>query len=79
MAADLVATAVTGHRVPVIDPTGAGDCFCATFAALHVMGTALPDALRRANAAGALAVGRLGPMEGNSSPAEIDAFLAGAG
>ena len=79
MGRDLVATDLAGHRVTVVDPTGAGDCFCATFAALHVMGMALPDALRRANAAGALAVGRLGPMEGNSSPAEIDAFLAGAG
>jgi fructokinase len=38
---------------------------------------ALQAALVRANAAGALAVTRLGPMEGNSTPTQIDAFLAG--
>ena len=78
MGRDLVATDLAGHRVSVVDPTGAGDCFCATFAALHAMGMPLPQALRRANAAGALAVQRLGPMEGNSTPASIDAFLEGA-
>lgn len=62
--------------VPVADPTGAGDCFCATLVTLHAMGLPFPEVLRRANAAGALAVGKIGPMEGNSTPAEIDAFLA---
>jgi len=78
MGAGLATLRVPGHAVSVVDPTGAGDCFCATFAALHMMGMDLQQALLRANAAGALAVGRLGPMEGNSSPAEIDAFLARA-
>ncbi len=68
--------AVAGHDVDVVDPTGAGDCFCATLVALLVCGAGLATALRRANAAGALAVMRLGPMEGNSTPAEVDAFLA---
>ncbi len=64
------------HPVPVVDPTGAGDCFCATFVALAVSGRfPFREALRRANAAGALAVGKVGPMEGNSSLAEIEAFL----
>ena len=62
--------------VPVADPTGAGDCFCATLVTLHAMGVPFPEALRRANAAGALAVGKIGPMEGNSTPDEIDTFLA---
>lgn len=61
------------HRVMVVDPTGAGDCFCATLVTLLAAGQALPQALARANAAGALAVQKLGPMEGNSSLAEIDA------
>ena len=60
------------HPVTVIDPTGAGDCFCATFVTLMAAGQSLPDALARANAAGALAVQRLGPMEGNATLAEID-------
>ncbi|OYU39630.1 MAG: hypothetical protein CFE33_09670 [Pseudorhodobacter sp. PARRP1] len=60
------------HRVQVVDPTGAGDCFCATLVTLLAAGQALPDALARANAAGALAVQKLGPMEGNSALADID-------
>lgn len=63
------------HPVTVVDPTGAGDCFCATFVTLMASGLHLAEALAHANAAGALAVGKLGPMEGNSSMAEIAAFL----
>jgi fructokinase len=36
-------------------------------------------ALRRANAAGAIAVARRGPMEGNSDAAEIERFLTERG
>lgn len=61
------------HPVAVIDPTGAGDCFCATFVTLSAAGQPLTLALDRANAAGALAVGKLGPMEGNASLVQIDA------
>ena len=65
------------HPVKVIDPTGAGDCFCATFVALMQMGYDLPCALTHANAAGALAVSKLGPMEGNADLPTIQAFLKG--
>jgi sugar/nucleoside kinase (ribokinase family) len=65
--------ALRAHPVTVVDPTGAGDCFCATLVTLLAAGQALPQALACANAAGALAVQKLGPMEGNSSLAEIDA------
>lgn len=64
-----------GHAVTEVDPTGAGDCFCGTFIALVSQGVPVPEAGRAANAAGAIAVTRLGPMEGNSDPDEIDAFL----
>jgi sugar/nucleoside kinase (ribokinase family) len=64
-----------GHAVAVRDPTGAGDCFCATFVALMTGGAGLTDALAHANAAGALAVQALGPMEGNSSLSAIRAQL----
>jgi sugar/nucleoside kinase (ribokinase family) len=65
------------HRVEALDPTGAGDCFCATFVSLMASGKYTFEAsLARANAAGALAVTRVGPMEGNSSIAEVEAFLA---
>ena len=66
------------HRVTPLDPTGAGDCFCATFVTLWSRGAfGFSDALARANAAGALAVGKVGPMEGNSNLAAIEALLRG--
>lgn len=63
--------------VPVaeVDPTGAGDSFGGTFVALRLAGMPPAEALRLANAAGALAVTRQGPMEGTSTRAELDAFL----
>ena len=61
-----------------VDPTGAGDCFGGTFVAALALGVPLERALLLANAAGALAVGKKGPMEGNSTMAELDAFLARA-
>lgn len=64
-----------GHRVTEVDPTGAGDCFCGTFIGLLTQGVSLREAGEQANAAGALAVTRRGPMEGNSTPDEIAAFL----
>ena len=66
---------LTGYSVEEIDPTGAGDCFCGTFVALLAQGVPVPDAARKANAAGAIAVTRRGPMEGNSTPDEITALL----
>ena len=66
------------HSVDVVDPTSAGDCFCATFIALISSGDySFEKALQYANAAGALAVAKVGPMEGNSSLREIENFLAG--
>jgi fructokinase len=59
-----------------VDPTGAGDCFGGTFVACLALGVPLERALPLANAAGALAVGKKGPMEGNSIMAELEAFLA---
>ncbi len=65
------------HDVEVCDPTGAGDCFCATFVTLITAGQhSLRQVMERANAAGALAVTKVGPMEGNSHLATIEGFLA---
>jgi sugar/nucleoside kinase (ribokinase family) len=61
-----------------VDPTGAGDCFGGTFIASLAREEAPDRALMLATAAGALAVRRKGPMEGNSTLAEIEAFLAQA-
>jgi sugar/nucleoside kinase (ribokinase family) len=65
-----------GHAVQELDPTGAGDCFGGTFISLLAQGSSLQDAGSQANAAGALAVTRRGPMEGNSSPAELKNFIS---
>ncbi len=70
---------VAGHPVEEIDPTGAGDCFGATFVTAWLEGLGPERALRLANASGALAVRKKGPMEGASTRAEIEVFLAGAG
>ena len=61
-----------------VDPTGAGDCFGATFMTCRLQGRGVEESLRYANASGARAVGGRGPMEGTSSFAELDALIAGA-
>ncbi len=61
--------------VEEVDPTGAGDCFGATYVTCRKLGKAPAEALRYAVASGARAVTRKGPMEGTSSFAELDALL----
>ncbi len=61
--------------VAEVDPTGAGDCFGATFVTCRQQGRSVSDSLRYANASGALAVGRRGPMEGTSTFPELDALI----
>jgi sugar/nucleoside kinase (ribokinase family) len=68
--------AVPGFPVQEVDPTGAGDTFCAAFtvALLDGLERGRPDLVavaRFANAAGALAVTRLGPMEGAPTRAQV--------
>ncbi|MEJ8845893.1 tagatose kinase [Variovorax rhizosphaerae] len=67
---------VDGLSVDEVDPTGAGDCFGATYVATRSFGESPEDALRYANAAGALAVGKKGPMEGTAAMVEIQQLLA---
>jgi ribokinase len=61
---------VPAFDVPVVDTTGAGDAFCAAFA-LAVQEHHLADALRFANAAGALACTRHGASESMQTLAEV--------
>lgn len=65
-----------GFKVTEVDPTGAGDCFGAAFVTFWLAGADAETALRYANAAGAKAVTRSGPMEGASTRAELDALIA---
>jgi len=69
------AAVIPGRKVKVVDTTGAGDCFCGVLAALLSEGAAMPDALARANAAAALAVGRAGAATSAPTRAELNAFL----
>lgn len=62
--------------VTEVDPTGAGDCFGGTFVACRQMGMSPAEALDFANASGALAVTRRGPMEGASTFAQLRDALA---
>lgn len=55
---------------PVVDTTGAGDCFSAALAVALARGSELPEAARYAACAAALAVTRLGAQDG--MPAEAD-------
>jgi sugar/nucleoside kinase (ribokinase family) len=65
-----------GFEVEELDPTGAGDCFGATFVSCWLRGMAPARCLAYAAASGALAVTRQGPMEGAASQADLDTFLA---
>jgi sugar/nucleoside kinase (ribokinase family) len=62
--------------VTEVDPTGAGDCFGATFIVCRLRGMPIEECLRYANASGARTVTIKGPMEGAGSFAELDDWLA---
>jgi tagatose kinase len=68
--------AVPSFTVQEVDPTGAGDAFGAAWVVALLEGMPLAQAGRFANAVGALAVGKRGPMEGVPTRHEVDAFLA---
>ena len=65
-----------GYRVREVDPTGAGDCFDATFVTCRLQGRSVVESLAYANASGARAVAIKGPMEGTSTFAELDVVRA---
>ncbi len=70
---------LAGYKVEEIDPTGAGDCFGATFVTFWLKKMHPAEALRYANASGARAVTKAGPMEGASTQDELDAFIKAQG
>ncbi len=63
------------YAVPVVDTTAAGDTFVGTLAAALSQGDALPDALRRASAAAALACTRIGAQSSIPTAAEVAALM----
>ncbi|WIE61452.1 PfkB family carbohydrate kinase [Curtobacterium sp. MCLR17_032] len=68
---------VPGFPVVAVDTNGAGDAHDGVLAAALGRGASLQDAVRRANAAAALAVTRTGPATAPTAD-ETDALLAGA-
>ncbi len=64
-----------GIPVTAVDATAAGDAFCGTLAASLASGRPIEEALRRANAAGALAATRAGALPSLPTGAEVDMLL----
>jgi ribokinase len=69
------ATRVAGFAVEVVDTTAAGDAFNGALAVAVAEGRALADALRFANAAGALACTRRGAQPSLPARAEVERLL----
>jgi len=63
--------------VEVVDTTGAGDAFTAGLTLAIAEGKPLLEAVRFANAAGALAATRFGTLEAMPTRAEVEALLTG--
>src|SRR4051795_1415039 len=68
-------TDVAAISADEVDPTGAGDCFGGAFVSFWLAVASPETALRYANAAGANAVTKVGPMEGAATRHELDALL----
>jgi len=62
-------------RVPLVDATGAGDCFCGNLLAQLSAGAPLQEAARYANAAAALSVQGFGAVAPLPRPAQVKALL----
>jgi ribokinase len=70
---------VEAHQVETIDTVGAGDAFCGSLAASLAAGALLPDAVRLANAAGALSTTVSGAAASAPDRSAALALLNGSG
>jgi ribokinase len=66
---------IPGFHIEAVDTTAAGDAFNGALAVALGKGLGLPDAVRFANAAGALAATRLGAQACMPTAAEVEKFL----
>ena len=66
---------VPGYKVDVVDTTGAGDAFNGALAVAIAEGTALPDAVKFANAAAALQVTKIGTAPAMPYRTDVVALL----
>ena len=67
------------YSVQAVDETAAGDAFIGYLMAVLLAGEEMTPALRKASAAGALAVTRAGAASSIPTPAEVEALLASGG
>ncbi len=65
------------YLVTEVGPTGAGDCFAGTLISCLNQEMSFKQAAIYANAAGAHAVSKLGPMEGNATLSVLEQFQQG--
>lgn len=75
LVAEAGVTRLPAFEVPVVDSVAAGDAFCGALAASLAKGDILDTALRKASAAGALAVTQPGASSSLPSGEAIDQFL----
>jgi ribokinase len=66
---------IPGFPVQAVDTVAAGDSFNGALACQLTSGKALPEAVRFANAVGALAVGKQGAIPSLPQLAEVEQFL----
>lgn len=71
--------AMAAYPVQAVDETAAGDAFIGYLMAALLAGDEMPPALRKASAAGALAVTRAGAASSIPTPDEVEALLASEG
>jgi ribokinase len=69
---------VPGFTVPSVDTVGAGDTFCGQFVLAYAAKTPLPEALRRACAAGAVATTTRGSQSAGLTPTAVEQLLSHA-
>jgi ribokinase len=67
---------VAAEPVRAVDPSGAGDAFIGSLAVFLAEGVPLREAVRRANAAAALSVTRLGTQASFPTRTDVEAFLS---
>ena len=73
---DEIEKGVPGFAIEAVDTTAAGDAFCGALATSLAQGSTIEDAVWVANAAGALAVTKLGAEPSLPKKADLDQFLA---
>ncbi|MGZ9586107.1 ribokinase [Paenibacillus marinisediminis] len=73
--ADGVIRHTNGHKVEVVDTTGAGDTFNGALAVALAEGRSLPEAVEWAVAAGALSVTKFGAQGGMPLRSELDEWM----